>query len=376
VANTFQVWFEGEPADDSFYDRLLLLEVEESADMPGAIQMRLPVARSGDGDLTSVNDAGLQPLKNIAVTVTPEGSSQAIIFDGYVLGHKLHIESGIRQSTLEVYGQDASWLMNLEEKTREWADVTDGQVANSIFDEYGFTAAPENLDDDSGTYTEDGHTLMQRGTDFDFLRTLARRGGRLFRVIGGDEPGNRIGVFAKPKTDDNSAATLKPNDPDTPNVRKLDFEWDVMRPSAVLAKQLLFNDDSGDPAAGDMDSSGLSALDQRDLATFASKPMTVMLTAPADDAGQLIRRAQALLRESEWFVRCTGDADLAALHMVFRPGLVLSVEGAGSVHSGKYFVWSVRHSIDQQAHKMNFVLVRNAVGLAPSGAGGALGGLL
>jgi phage protein D len=376
MANTFQIWFEGQPADEGFYDRLLSLEVEENSEMPGAIQMRLPVARSGDGDLTSVNDAGLQPLQNIAVTVTPEGGSQATIFDGYVLGHKLHIESGIRESTLEVYGQDASWLMNLEEKTREWADVSDGQVANSIFDEYGFTAASENLDDDSGTYTEDVHTLMQRGTDFDFLRTLARRGGRLFRVIGGDTPGGRIGVFAKPKTDGDPAATLKPNDPDTPNVRKLDFEWDVMRPSSVLAKQLLFSDDSGDPAMGDTDASGLSALDQRNLRTFAGKPMTVMLTAPADDAGQLTRRAQALLRESEWFVRCTGEADMAALHMVFRPDLVVSIEGSGSVHSGKYFVWSVRHVIDQQTHKMNFVLVRNAIGPKPSGTGGALGGLL
>src|ERR1041385_3602534 len=176
---------EGKPADSGFYDRLLSLEVEENADMPGAIQIRLPVSRMADGDLSGVNEAGLQPLKGIAVTVTPEGGDEAVIFDGHVLGHKLHLESGVRESTLEVYGQDASWLMNLEEKTREWADVTDGLTANAIFSEYGFTPAPENTDDDSGTYSEDAHTLMQRGTDLEFLRTLARRGGRLFRVAGG-----------------------------------------------------------------------------------------------------------------------------------------------------------------------------------------------
>jgi len=104
--------------------------------------------------------------------------------------------------------------------------------------------------------------------------------------------------------------------------------------------------------------------------------MTVMLTVPADNAGQLSRRAAALLRESEWFVHCTGEADLSALHVVLRAGAVVSVEGVGSVHSGKYLVWSVRHVIDQKSHKMRFVLVRNAVGPAPSGARGLLGGLL
>jgi hypothetical protein len=45
------------------------------------------------------------------------------------------------------------------------------------------------------------------------------------------------------------------------------------------------------------------------------------------------------------------------------------------VHSGKYFVWSIRHTITQDTHRMRFVLTRNAVGPAPPAEGG-LGGLL
>jgi len=81
-------------------------------------------------------------------------------------------------------------------------------------------------------------------------------------------------VFAKPNTDADAAVTLKPNDPDAPNVRKLDFEWDILRPTAVSAQQALFSDSSGDPATGDTSDSGLSALGDRDVATFAGKPMT------------------------------------------------------------------------------------------------------
>jgi hypothetical protein len=36
------------------------------------------------------------------------------------------------------------------------------------------------------------------------------------------------------------------------------------------------------------------------------------------------------------------------------------------VHSGNYVVWSVRHKITTQSHDMNFTLMRNAIGTAPS----------
>jgi phage protein D len=376
LPSKYQILLNGTPADSGFYDRVSSLEVEENADMPGSLQLRLPISRTEDGELSGVNESGLQPFANIAVVVTPEKGSPGCIFDGYVLSHKVHIESAVRSSWLELYAQDASWLMNLEEKTREWANTTDATAASSIFSEYGITPGSDNSKEDSGVYSEDTHTLMQRGTDFDFLRGLARRSGRVFRVSCGPAAGARIGIFAKPNLDSQSVATFRPNDAEAPNVSKMDFEWDIMRPTAVKAAQALFTDTSEDGASGDADSSGLSALDERDLATFAGKSMTVVLTTPADDAGQLQARAQAVLRESQWFARATGEADIASLHKLLRAGDIATVETVGSVHSGKYLVWSVRHVIGQEAHKMNFQLVRNAMGAAPSSAGGLLGGLL
>jgi hypothetical protein len=147
MPTTYQVIFGGTPADDSFYNQLASLEVEENADLPGAIQLTLPVG-TANGDLTFVNDSRFAPFSNIAVVVTPPSGSPECIFDGYVLNSKLHLERGIVSSKLEVWGQDASWLMNIEEKVNEWVDVTDSDVANAIFGTYGFTPADENTQDD------------------------------------------------------------------------------------------------------------------------------------------------------------------------------------------------------------------------------------
>lgn len=377
MASTYSLLLDGSPADDGIVTAISSIEVEENADLPGAVLLKLAVSRTSDGDLDWPGDKRLGPFVNVAVVATPEGESDQCIFDGYVLSQRLHVETGVTASTLEVWGQDASWLMNMEEKVREWADVTDADVASSIFGDYGITPAGANSDDDSPSHTEDGHTLMQRATDIRFLQMLARRNGKLCRVACTDTPGDRIGYFAKPDLSAEPVVTLQPNDPAAPSVGALDIDWDVTRPTSVGASQATFDDDDPDGVSGDADDSGLSPLDARGLADFTGKTMTVLLTAPVGDAGELGMRARSLLRESEWFVRCEGEADVSRLHVVLRVGQIVELDGIGTLHSGKYLVWSVRHTITGDAHRMRFRLVRNAVGPASSGgAGGLLGGLL
>jgi phage protein D len=400
MPSSYQILFDGQPADADFYTSIASLEVEENVDLPGAVQLNLPVNRSDGGDLTYVADSRFKPLANIAVVATPavgpvgdiggdassalgalgigggDSSGAQCIFDGYILSHKLHLEKGTINSTLAVWGQDASWLMNLTENVKEWVDVTDGDVANAIFSDYGITPADDNTSDDSPSHTEDGHSLMQRGSDIQFLRMLARRNGKICRVACTDQPGQRIGYFAKAKLDGDPVLTLTLNDPENWTIEGMDLDWDVTRPTSVVARQALFNDDDEDGVSSDTSDSGLNPLGDRALADFAGQPMTVLLAAPVDDGGELSLRAQSLLREADWFVRCEGQADVARLHAILRAGTVVQIDGIGALHSGKYYVWSVRHTITADSHKMKFVLMRNAVGPGPSDGVGGLAAII
>ena len=334
-------------------------------DSPGAIQLYLPIHRSDADDLTHLNDAEFQPYARVAVVAAADGGGEECLFDGYVLAHRVHIETSATASRLQVWGQDATCLMNLEEKTKEWSDMSEGDAANAIFNTYSIQPAPENIDDNPPIHPESGHTLMQRGSDIQFLRRLARRSGRLCRVVCADKPGQPTGYFAKPKLDAEAAATLSPNDPDRPNVEALDFAWDALRPTAAAARQTVFDQTDPDGAQGDSKDAGLPLLQARGLAEFAGRAMTMRLTAPVDDVGELTQRAQAVLRDAAWFVRCEGEADLARLNVILRAGTVVQVANVGSLLSGKYYVWSVRHTLTPEQHKMRFTLVRNAVGQAP-----------
>ena len=360
--STYQVLFNGSPAEQEFYDVVSKLEVEENADLPGAISLQLPVAAK-DGELTWVGDARIAPYANVAVVATPDGGDQQCIFDGYVLTHKVRMPSGPSGATVDVWGQDASVLMGLTDTVKEWSGLSDSDVASQIFSTYGFSASSDNSSESTPTHTEDEHTLMQRASDADFLRRLARRTGRWFRVVCASQAGQRTGYFATPSLTATPVVTIDLNDPKTSSVPSLDFSWDVTRPNSVAARQASLTDDDQEGVSADTSDSGLKPLDQQDLATFAGRTRTVLLTAAADTA-ELPARAAGLLREAGWFARCEGTADVNVLKQVLRVGSVVAVEGCGSLLSGSYLVWSVRHTITTQAHAMAFVLVRNAMGPA------------
>jgi len=362
---SFSILIGGTAADD-LAATFNQLEVEENVDAPGAFSLTLPVNVTSTGDYDVVNDSRLAPLSNVAIVATASDGNQQCLFDGYVLSQSAHIDTGTVASTLRVWGQDATWLMNTTEQVREWVDLTDGDVANSIFDDYGFTPDPTNLDDDSPAHTSDGNTLMQRATDAQFLRLLARRNGKLFRVFCTDTPGERTGYFALPSLDGEPLVTLTLNDSTAATIDSVDITWDVLRPSANIAKQTLFTDSDADGTGGTTSDSGLTLLEAQGLSDFAVTTVTSLLTATVNDGEELTLRSQSVLIESGWFVRCTGSTDVNRLGSILRAGTVAQLDAAGSLHSGKYFVWSVRHHITMEKHIMDFVLLRNAVGTPAS----------
>ena len=361
----------GTAAPDAFYDAIAQLEIEESSDQPGTLLLRLPVNRTSAGDLQFVGDGTFEPQTNITVTVTPAapGSRAQCIFDGYVLSWRLHLDRAAASSAIDVWAQDASWLMNLCDHVREWSNQTDGEVANKIFGTYGFTPAAGNMAHDSPKHTPDGHTLFQRATDLQFLRGLARRGGKLCRVACTNTPGAQTGYFVAPAVDGTPVATISLFDPDCWTVEALDFDWDVMRPTKVDASQVDLTQAAKagtDVTAG---RSGLKPLDARCYPAYLGRSSTLRLTAPAD-VPELSQRTAAVLAESGFFARCAGEADADRIGTILRVGDVVTIAGAGRIQSGNWLVWNVRHTFSLDSWKMSFTLVRNAIGLA--GGGGAL----
>ena len=304
-----------------------------------------------EGDLPLLVDGRLDPGSELSVLVPLSDTTHCLV-KGPVHGQQIHLQHGGPGSWLDVLGSDTSVAMDRETRTAIWADVTDGDAVSSILANYGYTPDVETT---SAGHYEDKHALVQRDSDLRFVRRLARRNGFLFWVTC-DAQGVETAHFTRPPLDGQAEAELVINLA-SPSIQVLDIAWDVERPTAVVGAQLDLN--TKETLDGDVAVTPQTILGQQSLQTITGDTRSVHLLAPVDDAGDLQARGEGVLIESDWFIRATCRTSLDTLGELVRAHTVVEVQGAGSRHSGNYFVAAVRHTIDAATHKMDLTLIRN-----------------
>jgi len=329
------------------------VEVVEAMGATARYRLRFDVDISA-GDLPWLTDSRLDPGSELSIGVSVSGANHCLV-KGPVHGQHIHLHHGGAGSWVEVSGSDSTIQMDRETKTALWADVTDSDAVSTILSRYGY--APDVGSTPAGHY-ENKHALVQRDSDLRFVRRLARRNGCLFWVTC-DDTGLETAHFRRPSLQGQAASDLIIN-LDQPNLQDLDLTWDVERPTSVVGAQLDLNDKQ--TLDGDVAATPQTILGQHSLADITGDTRSVHLLAPADDAGDLQARGEGVLVESDWFIRATCQTSVEALGALVRAHTVVQLRGAGSRHSGNYFIAAVRHTIDATAHKMDLTLVRNGWG--------------
>ena len=347
----YSIQIDGAP--DSQLGDAAELEVYERLGATTTFRLTYAVDISG-GDFPLLKDSRLAAGTIISIFV-PDGSNTVCLVKGPIHAQRIHFEHGGEGSTIEVIGADTSIVMDRENKAVLWSDLTDSDAVSQIVGEYSLTP---DVDTTTANHSEDKHVLVQRESDLTFVRRLARRNGFLFWITCDPTGSAETAHFKRPPVDDDPAHDLVIN-LDTPdsNIWTLDIEWDVERPTSVSAAQLDLNDKS--TMDGSVSASPLNALAANTLPDIVTDTRSLHLYAPVDDAGDLQARGEGALIESNFFIRARGKTTNANLGGVLRAPMVVNVRGIGSRHSGKWFCESVRHSIDDVEHRMEFELIRN-----------------
>jgi hypothetical protein len=88
------------------------------------------------------------------------------------------------------------------------------------------------------------------------------------------------------------------------------------------------------------------------------------LGPPTSDPTELTTLAQAARDEAGWLITAEGEINGDAYEHVLRPRRMVLVKGAGTAHSGKYYVTRVVHTLgDDGGYVQTFEARRNARGL-------------
>jgi len=329
------------------------IEVHERMGLPTSYRIRYEV-EVGSRDLDRLVDARLDAGSVLSVLVPGRAGNECLV-KGPVGAQRIHFEHGGKGSYVEVRGSDSAIKLDREARSKVWPDVTDSQAVSSILGSYGLVLDVASTD---GGHYENKHALVQRESDLTFVRRLARRNGFLFWVTA-DAVGIETGHFKQAPVGGTATMKLLINQ-SPPALEQLDLRWDVERPTSVTSVQLDLN--SREELDGARQNGPLSALGGKDLAAITGDTRSIFLSAPSDDAGDLKARSDGALVDSYFFIRASGETRVDRTGAPVRAHTVIEIQGAGTRHSGKYFVAGVRHTIDPESHRMELELLRNGWG--------------
>lgn len=351
------IWLDDEAAVDLFA-ALIEMEIEVDHRLASACRINLAIRTRPDGLWTFLDDKRLKLWSRLKITVKLT-DEEVEIFRGYVTEFSPRISGDANSSTLEIIGLDETCLMSLEEKIKSWINTSDSDIARVIFQSYGFQV---EVEDTGIVHDEASSTIIQRETDIQFLKRLARRNGYECFVTGGK------GFFRKPATNSAPQRTLAANFGAETNLVNFEARVEALRPAAIEAHQV-------DVIAKELQAASVATSDERQLGRTGARAVVApngvnskmfVKGMVATNRAQMERAAGALYDEAAWFVEGGGEIDSLSYGVVLRARGLVPIKGVGEMLSGIYYVTSVRHIFGGTGYAQQFKVRRNA--LAPSGA--------
>jgi phage protein D len=362
TALSFTLLVNDAPAGDELLGSLQQIEVEDNADLADMMRLRLGVAVNEQGARWTLVDEELFPrLAKLRLLVTIGARLPEALIETRVIETNVSFAADPSESVLNVVAMDPSVMMNLEEKVRAWPDMADGDIATTIFAEYGTLPDVEGT---QPTRLEIDTTTMQRGTDIQFLRQLATRNGYECYLELEPLTGIVMGHFHPPRVDQSPQGVLSVNLSDSTNVNSFTARYDMLRPTAAEATGV--DVESQEDQQGTAESAALTSLGSTS-AVGGDNPRRVLLSRLGTaDAGELQAQAQAVVDRSSLAITAEGELHTVAYGGILRAKRTVLVRGAGEQFSGTYYVERVLHTLTPDSYTQQFTLRRNALGLSGS----------
>lgn len=336
------------------------VEVQERIDQNTTYKLNFMVdVCDGDIGLSLEANTDIGSILSILANVN---ESLVCLVKGPVTQHNVNLQHGGAGSSLHIEGQDTGYNMDHSTNFQISSAVSDADIATRII------TSNDNMVADveptpSTTHEEDTHSHIQRDTDLNEIRTLARRNGFHFWITYSPE-GVATGHFKPRSLAGEPEAILIINQADN-NIDSLQINADPQAPSQTMGRQLGF---ANHDTFGDTVSLSDNLLGVNSLSSLTQAANTVHMAPTVDDAGALTARSEAALRDSQWFINASCHTSLFRLCKIVRFHTIVKIDGAGSRHDGKYYVTAVKHSIDAVSYNMDIELARNAWGNEPTGA--------
>lgn len=360
-----QLWVDGKKMEDAL-GRVLRLELDERSDEASSFHLSLDMAPTDEADWDMLADERFHLLHRVTISLgvgdadAEAPDTEDTIFDGYITAVEPSFgPARVPDSSLELYGLDASCLMHLEEKTRSFSGKSDADIVSTIYGEYGFGLDVEQT---KPVRDEERGVILQRGTDAELIRMLARRNGYeayVERAPGpvsaGSNPGKEVvGHFHLPRTGGKAqpAMTLMPVT--SPSLIELKARWESHRATEIRGAHI--DERTRRIRSVAINKPRFARMGKTGRADILAARLPAILPRHKDLKGVGLQHADVPHETAEvdnlawsdylaadWLAEATGTVQGLRYPAVLRARRPVGLTGAGKLMDGTWYVKTARH---------------------------------
>lgn len=364
-----RLYFDNSPADAERLDLFSEIRVDQAIGLATEAELQMDIGTDEAGAWSGMEDSFAQPFSRVRVEVKVGDGEFVPLIDGPVVGQRFELSASPEQSKMVLVVQDDSVLLNREEKVALYEDMAAHEIAQALISEAGLT--PE-VDSTPAAGSALPRAVVQRGTNMQLLRDLARRHGMFAYVKPGETPGKSVGVFAKPQLVAGDLTPILLTGKER-NVSKFSAQFDALRPMTSSAGSVTIADIgslSSEVTSGDIKTLGDEAVHE-----FLSPLGKTLLARTREEQTDIDAATQAVVNLSSWAYQATAEVDAESCYSgVLQPYQVLNVTGVGGYLSGEYLISRVTHVITDEGYRQQITLRRNARSKGVGATGPALPG--
>jgi phage protein D len=342
-------------------ETLLELEVQEDHDLAGVFRMKLAIVRGEGGLWTWLDEQQANPWAKVEIKMHV-GDVEESVIKGYVTHVRVHIDPTEGDSYLELAGMDASCLTSVEEVIKDWPGKSDSEIVEAIFSKYNLSSDVETTE---VVHDDTFSTVIQRESDIQFLKRLARRNGFECVMVG------NMGIFKSPDLDSTPLPVLAAHFGKETNLTSFDANLNALRPTAVEVHQI-------DVLTKQPQDISVEKSAQKDLGTEGppAPPLPSGNTSHffirhnvTTGLPEMQQLANALADEADWFIEARGEVDSITYGSVLHARNRVPIKGVGEMFSGIYYLTSVKHFYHVDRYLQHFTARRNATKPKPNDFG-------
>jgi hypothetical protein len=355
------------PAPPDLLESLQQAKVTHSDGGISGFELTFRLGRAGPLDLLDYgilrNPLLLRPLNRVVMMVT-FGVVPQVLMDGFITHLELSPSSSPGASTLTVIGEDASVMLDQEEKSAEHPAQDETIIATKLILSYAqhglIPKVIPPLAIDPPVPTE--RIPSQQATDYAYLRQMASRYGYVFFIAPGPAPLTSAAYWGPPPRLSVPQKALSVNLGAETNVEQISFSTSSQAPVMIEGH---VQDRLTNQALPVKTLASTRAPLSAQPAWLAQQPNVRrrQFRRSGLDVAQSYGRAQGETDASvDGAVTATGELDALTYGALLQARALVGLRGAGYQHDGIYYVKSVTHTVKIGEYKQQFTLGRDGWG--------------